>query len=316
MRNILEMNRPALQHGRLKTSGTKIVDERGQPFVLRGVSLFWSQWMPQFYNAELVEWLAHDWRINAIRAAVGVHKGGYIENPDAEFQRASVIIEAAQKAGIYVIVDWHSHLPEIEAAAEFFDRLAKKYADCPHLIFELWNEPARSFSWLQDIKPYHEAILPVIRKYCPDNLVILGTENYSQRVDVAASDPISDNNIAYTLHFYAASHRQGLRQRIERAIDNGIAILVTEYGVCEASGDGNIDKNEVECWWDFLNTKGLGYINWAISDKAESSAALVPGSPHNGNWDTTCLTRSGQMIRDHIRTMNLTATDVRSGLTV
>lgn len=47
-----------------------MVDRHGDPVVLRGMSLFWSQWQPQYYNASAVRWLRDDWNINVIRVAM------------------------------------------------------------------------------------------------------------------------------------------------------------------------------------------------------------------------------------------------------
>ncbi|WP_437962158.1 cellulase family glycosylhydrolase [Sorangium sp. So ce119] len=41
-----------------------------------------------------------------------------------------------------------------------------------------------------------------------------GTPTWSQDVDLAANDPITRHtNVAYTLHFYAGTHEQRLRER-------------------------------------------------------------------------------------------------------
>ena len=41
-------------------------------------------------------------------------------------------------------------------------------------------------------------------------MIIVGTPNWSQDVDIAANDPINSyNNIAYSLHFYVAA-QEGL----------------------------------------------------------------------------------------------------------
>ncbi len=54
--------------GKLQVDGTHIVDQNGDPVILRGMSLFWSQWGPQFFNAECLKWLRDDWKCTVIRA--------------------------------------------------------------------------------------------------------------------------------------------------------------------------------------------------------------------------------------------------------
>ncbi|MBC8374167.1 MAG: hypothetical protein H8E53_11270, partial [Planctomycetes bacterium] len=37
------------KHGRLRVEGNRIVDKNGKPVAMHGMSLFWSQWMGQYY---------------------------------------------------------------------------------------------------------------------------------------------------------------------------------------------------------------------------------------------------------------------------
>src|SRR5688500_16193613 len=70
--------------GQLAVKGNRIVDQHGRPVVLRGMSLFWSQWGGQYYNAQCVKWLKEDWQCTVVRAAVGIGSGGYLKNSEQE----------------------------------------------------------------------------------------------------------------------------------------------------------------------------------------------------------------------------------------
>ena len=107
-----------------------------------------------------------------------------------------------------VIIDWHDHNAEKheKEATKFFREMAKEYGEFPNVIFEIYNEPIAQ-DWSQTIKPYHERIVKVIRKYS-SNLIVLGTRTWSQDVDEAAQDPVQGENLAYTIHFYANIHMQ------------------------------------------------------------------------------------------------------------
>jgi len=48
---------PVKINGALKVVGTKLVNQKGQPIVLRGMSLGWHNWWPRFYNAGAIGWL-------------------------------------------------------------------------------------------------------------------------------------------------------------------------------------------------------------------------------------------------------------------
>jgi len=290
------------RYGKLRVSGNKIVSEKtGSPVRLRGMSLFWSQWMPQFWNGDLVAWLASDWRVSLVRAAMAVEHGGYLSDPWAERTRVEAVVDAAAQAGVYVIVDWHDHNADrhLEQSRAFFGEMAAKYGGHPNVLFELFNEPVKQ-AWSAMIKPYHEAVVGVIRQHT-DNLVILGTRLWSTQVEEASKDPVAGVNVAYTLHFYMSTSGQGLRESVERALDNGIAVFATEWGTCEASGDGALDLGETKRWLDFLGRRGISDANWAISDKAESCSALVPGASGRGGWSVCELSRSGNFVRASLR---------------
>eukprot|EP00931_Biecheleriopsis_adriatica_P017982 TRINITY_DN12718_c0_g1_i2.p1 TRINITY_DN12718_c0_g1~~TRINITY_DN12718_c0_g1_i2.p1 ORF type:complete len:322 (+),score=62.04 TRINITY_DN12718_c0_g1_i2:102-968(+) len=225
---------PVAEHGRLTVVGNHLVGEHGKPVRLRGLSLFWSQWGEKYWNADVVEWLQADWGIDVVRAAVGVEHGGYLENPAGEREKLHAVVQAAVDSGIYVIIDWHDHAANLhlEQAKEFFEEMASTYGSLPNVLFETFNEPT-SQSWVQVIKPYHEEILQIIRRYSR-NVVICGTPTWSQDVDVASFNEISGENIAYTLHFYAGTHTKYLRDKAVTALCNCVALFVSEWGACEA----------------------------------------------------------------------------------
>ena len=231
------------KNGRLRTDGNRIVGDHGKPVAVHGMSHFWSQWEGEFYTAETVNWLVKDWHVTLTRAALGVHAGalGYQQQPAREIAKIKRVINAAIANDIYVIIDWHDHHAEdnVEGAVAFFSQMAKTYGAYPHIIYEIYNEPLK-VSWSETVKPYAERVIAAIRKHDPDNLIVVGTPYWSQRVDEAAADPIHDINVAYVLHFYAATHKADLRARAQKALDMGVALMVTEWGTVEASGNGGI----------------------------------------------------------------------------
>ena len=292
---------PVERHGQLRVEGNRILGQDGRPAMLRGMSLFWSQWKGGFYNAEVVDWLVEDWRIDVIRVAVAVEPDGYLEHPEREWRKAERVIDAAIAAGIYVIVDWHAHRPHPDAAGAFFERIARRYGDRPNLIYETWNEPLPEHGWAEVVKPYHETVIARIRRHDPDNLVVAGTPTWTQDVDVAARDPLRDANVAYALHFYAGTHGQELRDKAQAALDAGAALFVSEWGTTNADGDGPVDEAASRAWWEFMAANQLSDLNWSINDKAESSAALRPGASRRGGWRDRDLTASGRLVRQRLR---------------
>jgi len=290
------------RHGHLVVQGQRLLDKHGEQVQLRGMSLFWSQWSRKYWNSHVVNWLVQDWNISLLRAAMGVESGGYLESPNVQKSLLMTVVDAAVEAGIYVVIDWHSHAAhdQVDDASLFFDEMAQLYGHLPNVLFEVFNEPLNTHSWASVVKPYHEKIIPVIRSHT-NNLVILGTPTWSQDVDVAAQNPILAKNIAYTLHFYASTHKQYLRQKAEVALQSGSALFVTEWGTCEASGNGKVDLDESRAWLDFLDIYGISHANWAVNDKNESCSALLPGASSMGGWDPQVnLTQSGRFMRSRL----------------
>ncbi|WP_218110110.1 glycoside hydrolase family 5 protein [Oligoflexus tunisiensis] len=287
-------------HGMLSVAGGKIVDKNQKPIQLKGMSLFWSQWSGTFWNADVVATLKKDWKATLVRAAMGVEEGGYLTQPAAEKERVKTVVEAAIKEGLYVIIDWHDHhaTRNADKAVEFFTEMATLYGNNPHVLFEIYNEPIDD-SWDQ-VKAYAEKVIKAIRAKNAKNLVIVGSPTWSQRVDLAADNPIQDSNVAYTLHFYAGTHRQELRDKAAYAIQKGLALFVTEFGVCASSGNGNIDLPETDRWMEFMNKHGISWANWSLFDKDESASALKNGANPRGGWTDSDLTVSGAYIKRKI----------------
>jgi endoglucanase len=295
------------QHGALRIEGNKVVDSHGEPITLRGMALYWSQWKPAFYNAQCVKWLRDDWKCTVVRASIAVGYGGYLTKPDQEMQKLRTVVRAAIDLGIYVIVDFHetdNGNDHLNQAKQFFGDVSKEFGDVPNVIYETWNEPLGTHAWATVIKPYHEAVIPVIRANAPDNIILCGTKTWSQDVDEASKNPITvSKNIAYTLHFYASTHKESLRAKARTALANGIALMVTEGGVSEASGKGAIDTAEARRWCEFMDQNGILWTNWSIADLGETSAALRLGSSANGGWNESQLNPSGVWVRNRLRTV-------------
>ncbi|MFP4164842.1 MAG: glycoside hydrolase family 5 protein [Chitinispirillaceae bacterium] len=296
---------PVEQHGRLRVEGNKILNQHGEPVQLRGMSLFWSQWQGQFYKKSTVRWLVNDWKITVIRAAMGAKhqesKSGYLYDGSEKY-KVREVVDAAIKEGIYVIIDWHDHYAHqnADAAQNFFVEMAERYGEHPNVIYEIFNEPIK-VSWSEVVKPYSERIVAAIREVDPDNLIILGSPHWCQDVDEAAKDPLEGENLAYSLHFYAATHGADIQEKAQFALDKGLALFVTEFGTCLASGDGYLDSLGTEQWFEFMDKHKLSWCNWSIADKDETASALVPGARWFGKWRYKDLTRSGRIIRGKLR---------------
>lgn len=294
---------PVKRHGQLSVKGAELRDASGAPVTLRGQAFGWDNWWPQYYNAGVVTWLRDDWCVDVVRPAMGIEPdGAYLSNRAASKQRITAVVDAAIAAGVYVIIDWHAHNLHEKEAVEFFTEMAQRYGNEPHVLYEIFNEPEKDETWPQ-VKQYAQTVIAAIRKHDPDNIIIVGTPEWDQRIDLVAADPIRDQaNVMYSVHFYAGTHGQWLRDRTQAAVDAGIPVFVTESSGAEASGQGKNAYDEWKAWIDFMEKNRLSYLNYSVSDKAgETISVLVPGARAAGGWSEAELTESGRYVRGLLR---------------
>lgn len=297
-------------HGQLSVKGTDIVDESGSKYQLKGVSTHGITWFPDYVNKDAFQSIRDDWDANLVRLAMYTDTGdsnGYCSGGDKDSIRGLVDagVTAATELGMYVIIDWHilndnnpnSH---IDDAKEFFDDVSAKYSSNHNVIYEICNEPNGGTSW-SDIKSYAEIIIPVIRKNDKNAIIIVGTPNWSQDVDIVSEDPITGyDNIMYAVHFYAATHKDDLRNKVKTAISNGLPVFVSEFSLCYASGNGGIDYDSSDVWFDLINDNNLSYASWSLCNKNETSALIKPDSTATSTITIDDLSDTGKYVRDKI----------------
>lgn len=279
-------------NGRLSVKGTKLVNEKGKTFVIKGVSTHGLSWYPQYVNKKSFQTLKKK-GVNTIRLAMytedynGYCTGG-AENQKTLKKLVAKGVKLASKLGMYAIIDWHilndgnpmNHQAE---AKKFFKEMAKKYRSKKNVLYEICNEPNGAGDW-NNITAYAKAVIKTIRSVDKKAVIIVGTPTWSQDVDVAAQNPLKGKNIMYALHFYAATHGQYLRDKYETALKQGLPVLVTEFGISDAYGNGNLSKSEGDAWMKLLNKNKTGRVCWNLSNKAESSALLNPSCKKTGGW--------------------------------
>jgi len=296
---------PVKEHGQLKVVGTKLLDAKGQPVALHGMSLGWHNLWPRFYNAGAVKELKEQWNCSVVRAAMGIelNDSGYLKNPAGSAAKIKAVVDAAIKEGIYVIIDWHCHNIKQKEAVDFFKTMATAYGKYPNVIYELFNEP--DYETWPEVKSYSEELIKTIRGIDPDNIILVGSPRWDQDVQLPAADPIKGyNNLMYTMHFYAGTHKQWLRDKTDEAISKGLPIFISECAGMEASGDGPIDHEEWNKFLNWMNDKGLSWIAWSVSDKVETCSVLNPSAASTGNWKKEDIKEWGNTAREALKKYN------------
>lgn len=287
------------ENGKLQVIGTQLCNERGEPIQLRGMSTHGLQWFSNFTGRDSIAYTAER-GANLFRIAMYTAENGYISDKDGIKAKLIEAVNNAISEDMYVIIDWHilydsNPMTYVEEAKAFFDEISRLYADSPNVIYEICNEPNGGATWDNDIKPYAETVIPVIRANDADSVILVGNSTWSQDVDKCADNPLAFENIMYTCHFYAGTHGQWLRDRIDYALQKGAPIFVSEWGTSAADGNGGVFLNEAGDWMKFLNERSISWANWSLCDKAETSAALNPNALNDGLTDSD-LTESGKFV--------------------
>lgn len=278
-------NNGVLDHGKLSVMGRDLVDEHGEKFQLVGISTHGIQWFARYVNFETLDELHNEFGINVIRLALYTAEGGYCESDEErkEFLYQKVVegIKAATLLDMYVIVDWHmvgaedpndkNPLYYVDESIEFFSRITKEFKDYNNILYEIMNEPNGSTTW-SDCKKYANQVIPVIRENT-DAVVLVGNPHWTANLNVVMNSPLEGySNIMYTYHFYAADHSS--TSQVIDAYANGFPVFISEHGGMESSGDGAVNYNNIERWYEILDQRNISYVAWNLSNSKGSASIL------------------------------------------
>ncbi len=288
----------------LHVDGNLVKDPDGETVTIRGVNIADPKRINVTASArgktaeQVVTMLTdtdQDWHSRAIRIPVqpvdiGEHEPGQGPPPVA-FTRSQLesyltnhldpLIEHCLQRGAYAIIDYHRHRDiqwtdaslhdEVEL---FWDVIAPRYADEPHVMYELYNEPqepgmwgdpTQSSNWAdvwRDWKSTAQPWVDLIRSHAPDNLVLIGSPSWTQSPEGALVEPFEGSNLAYTYHIYpghgvsaeschcwddATTNGEGVAQVYEE-----YPLFVTEFG-WEQNGGQYIGGTD---------TFGTAFLDW------------------------------------------------------
>ena len=319
---------PVSYYGALHTSGNKIIGAKNnQQVMLRGVSLFWSDATGSaYYNPTVISWAVDNLKIDVFRFAMAIEyydsNGGtqnkvddgfsYKKAPDGQLAMIDKMVKAAIENDVYIVIDWHSHRAHLETndAKKFFETVSKKYKDIPNVIYEIYNEPVNGNggNW-GAVKSYANSVVPGIRANT-QNLIIVGTPNWSQHPEEGARDPINSPNIAYVLHFYAASHSKGqYGGNVSSALNAGYPVFISEWGTTNADGDGEPSSGASNEWTSFMDQNNIPNCNWSlrqqtsdVDQKSEKSAIFAGAKSLTtaAELDAATYTSSGNIIKSYL----------------
>lgn len=297
---------PLAANGQLKVVNRQLTNQSGKAIQLRGMSTHGLQWFDQCYTQASIQALARDWGADILRAAMYVDEGGYLNNQAGLRAKIDQIVDWTGQAGIYCIIDWHVLNPgnpneRLSYAIDFFRTMAQKHAGKKNVIYEICNEP-NGVDW-NTIKAYADQVIPVIRQYDAQAIILCGTPQWDQRPQDVLANPLTGANaynVMYTFHYYAASH---FFQSDIKGVSTQLPLFCSEWGTSTYSGGGNLDFTNGQNWLDLMAGQNPGgqkisWCNWTFSDAGESSAGLNSGACNSQQWNNT--SQSGTWVKDHI----------------
>jgi len=207
--------------------------------------------------------LRQQWNANTVR--MSVHP--FIWRNSEQFGGRQAIIEwfrndidAALRAGLYVILDWHItgwpdgfarpsepgepeglHDSDFELAKSFWEVAAAEFGKNGMVAFELWNEPVRGpddwkpdpAAWLE-LRPYLDELTAIVRRHS-ENLIIVSGGNWAYCLDGIDMAPPTDPNTAIAWHIYAGKEENDEKRWAAAfgKIDQSLPVIVTEWGFDE-----------------------------------------------------------------------------------
>lgn len=272
----------------LSVKGNVFVDADGQVVRLTGVSFSDPDKLEKegHWNLEYFD-EAKKWGCNVVRFPVHPYTWRYrgIENYMALLDDG---VKWAAKAGMYVIIDWHSigNLPEDtyphfnyatnwNETVKFWTIIAERYKDNATVAcYELFNEPTdqgRPLTW-GNWRPLMEKLIDEIRKIDPQKICLVAGMDWAYLLNEVIDNPVDRPNVAYVTHPYPQKREQPWEAKWEADWGKVAAhypIVATELGFVGAGERGEHtpvvgDESYGTAIIDYFDKKGISYTIWCF----------------------------------------------------
>lgn len=113
--------------------------------------------------------------------------------------------------------------------------------------------------------------------------------------------PLPFDNLLYSLHFYAVSHKAELRDMAESVSQAGLPVFVTENGITVNTGSYPRDPEEAESWLDMLEREGISYCMWSFSKVPEAGSAIASMSTKYNGFTNDDYTPTGKWLMETLQ---------------
>jgi endoglucanase len=295
---------------RLHVDGNKIKDPNGNVVVLRGVSMidlgsteiWWGgaiNTIDRLTDKNDTQGNSPGWYTKIIRIPICPNDSPLCSNSPLTFNPRDpnepnnllirallrIVVNYCALKDVYVIIDYHHMANTYDEVAEtntFWEYMAPEFANDSHVLFELFNEPMNmeglsdeGLMW-NSVRNDMQAWVNTVRKYAPDNLILVGTPQYCQILAPIVGNPILDDNIVYVSHIYPPHWRgiYGPHDYYTNHITTCAAVypvIMTEWGFTEDPNFGTTFFNGTISNYGrplkaFLEQYGIGNTAWCASN--------------------------------------------------
>ena len=141
-------------------------------------------------------------------------------------------IDYARSKGLYVIVDWH-YIDDTSkhqaTTAQFWTDMAPRFAQDSNVLFELYNEPINGGDWTT-LKPDMQTGSIRAHRRAEQAWLLVGTPNWCQLVDDAASSPLAGTNIVYVAHMYPLHWSNSFNRSQIQSAAAVVPVFMSEWG--------------------------------------------------------------------------------------
>lgn len=281
----------------IRVKGNQFIDEKGQVFVFRGVSIADpdklvkdKQWQASLFK-EL-----KDWGANTVR--LPIHPRAWRERgSEAYLQLIDQAVVWANQYNLYLIIDWHSigflasgnyqhpmYYTDKQETFRFWHDIAYRYQGIPTTaVYELFNEPTTlqqpwgKAEWTE-WKALNEQMIDIIYAIDKDVIPLVAGFNWAYDLTPIADAPIDRPGIAYTSHPYPQKEQPEppTKENFFAAWDAkwGFAskkypLLCTELGWVQPDGygahvpvknDGSYGPQIIE----YMESRGISWTAWVF----------------------------------------------------
>jgi len=219
-------------------------------------------------------------------------------------ERMIPVVALLNSHGFYVIIDYHpivdwDRVTVYDRTEEFWQAVAPAFKDNPKVLYELINEPINPASdtieiWTSFVR-YFQPIVNLIRANAPDNIIIIGSPNWTTRIKYAAQVPFVGKNLMYAYHIYpniAATVAEGLSSWMQNQIPESIPVFITEFGYSVGANHHAELSNNPYFKEEFENyCLKRPYTCWTAwnYDDASIPAMLAPNGAASKDWVSNML---------------------------